>query len=618
LHKFHEHLQYEHAELADNERVTDMVRSCERQDSMDIEAECQLCQAKLSSLILLRRHLGKHHEELSLFALPSHMKEDDEEEEENGDVELGSASSVAGSDRSLKISSLDKSNPRIIQARKLLRAKPAVIQAMDSQILDTTLLDPQLRQSMPGDVNTWAELEQWLNTSRRTNIFAADLEHIRVLQAVQFQTMVLTQEIDEYFERLTSFHKDRGSGDISDLVFFVGEKLHSIYELVRAIITHGGFYELKELRYWEEIGKDLGNGKELTPSGLHKLDTAYEHYLLPFENFRELGEEGSPEGVSRVNLTIQSGSLDSDLGADVVLRAVPVSTTADGLRGRILLTKPSIAAPGRVRLTYAGREMKNLETLREILPSELHSENYVFHIDYESVDQEYGVTSGGTTSNEPPAPPVDLADGGYSYTDPASMYRDTEPAWRRPRAGSLERGSRPTSMIMDHAPRSSAREPGPPPSVRGFDKINSSIVPTSHMVSLPGLVMLMTTDASGTVPSLGKLELSENFWLYVSRDSSLHFNISFDSVVGFGIFRPKQLRLEGNLCKEFYTDTEPVVKGDMFFSFTDTGDFVAAYGHIQRKIPDKLRKFEMSSRSKPQRRWELCWPRWYALQLISS
>ena len=55
------------------------------------------------------------------------------------------------------------------------------------------------------------------------------------------------------------------------------------------------------------------------------------------------------------------------------------------------------------------------------------------------------------------------------------MYRDTEPAWRRPRAGSLERSSRPTSMIVDRPPRSSARELGPPPSTRGFDKINNGV-----------------------------------------------------------------------------------------------------------------------------------------------
>jgi hypothetical protein len=104
----------------------------------------------------------------------------------------------------------------------------------------------------------------------------------------------------------------------------------------------------------------------------------------------------------------------------------------------------------------------------------------------DSVDRGYGVTSGGRTyhsssssATKPPARLTDLGDDGYSYTDPASMYRDTEPAWRRPRAGSVERSARPTSMIVDRAPRSSARELGPPPSVRGFDKINNSI-PRPH------------------------------------------------------------------------------------------------------------------------------------------
>lgn len=100
----------------------------------------------------------------------------------------------------------------------------------------------------------------------------------------------------------------------------------------------------------------------------------------------------------------------------------------------------------------------------------------------DSVDRGYGVTSGGRTyHNSSRAPPrlTDVGDDGYSYTDPASMYRDTEPAWRRPRAGSLERSSRPSSLLMERPPRSSTRELGPPPSVRGFDKINNS-VPRHH------------------------------------------------------------------------------------------------------------------------------------------
>ena len=88
------------------------------------------------------------------------------------------------------------------------------------------------------------------------------------------------------------------------------------------------------------------------------------------------------------------------------------------------------------------------------------------------------IVSPATT--KPSARHADLGDGGYSYTDPASMYRDTEPAWRRPRAGSLERGARPTSMIIDRPHRSSTRDLGPPPSTRGFDKINGAAPPRHH------------------------------------------------------------------------------------------------------------------------------------------
>jgi hypothetical protein len=104
-------------------------------------------------------------------------------------------------------------------------------------------------------------------------------------------------------------------------------------------------------------------------------------------------------------------------------------------------------------------------------------------VNRDSADRGYSVTSGGrsyhpSSTSKPPARLTDLGDDGYSYTDPASMYRDTEPAWRRPRAGSLERGARPTSMIVDRPARNSVRELGPPPSTRGFDKINN--VPRSH------------------------------------------------------------------------------------------------------------------------------------------
>ncbi|PVH99164.1 hypothetical protein DM02DRAFT_476630, partial [Periconia macrospinosa] len=92
-------------------------------------------------------------------------------------------------------------------------------------------------------------------------------------------------------------------------------------------------------------------------------------------------------------------------------------------------------------------------------------------------DRGYSITSGGRSYHlhKPTTRTSDVGDDGFSYTDPAGMFRDTEPAWRRPRSGSVERGSRPTSMIAERTPRSSNRELGPPPSTRGFDKINNNI-----------------------------------------------------------------------------------------------------------------------------------------------
>ncbi|PSN59412.1 hypothetical protein BS50DRAFT_508529 [Corynespora cassiicola Philippines] len=53
-----------------------LMSSCERTTSMDSPARCSLCLETCLSLVQLRRHMGKHHEELALFALPSHLHDD--------------------------------------------------------------------------------------------------------------------------------------------------------------------------------------------------------------------------------------------------------------------------------------------------------------------------------------------------------------------------------------------------------------------------------------------------------------------------------------------------------------------------------------------------------------
>ncbi|KAH7092281.1 hypothetical protein FB567DRAFT_435123, partial [Paraphoma chrysanthemicola] len=63
---------------------------------MDSPADCYLCHLRLPSLTQLRRHLGKHHEELALFALPSHVMKDDDEDQDGDGEDEDSLSSVAG------------------------------------------------------------------------------------------------------------------------------------------------------------------------------------------------------------------------------------------------------------------------------------------------------------------------------------------------------------------------------------------------------------------------------------------------------------------------------------------------------------------------------------------
>lgn len=77
----------------------------------------------------------------------------------------------------------------------------------------------------------------------------------------------------------------------------------------------------------------------------------------------------------------------------------------------------------------------------------------------------------------------------YSYTDAAGMFRDTAPVWReaRPRRASIDRagGSRERPVnLMDDA-RKSNRDIGPPPSTRGWDKLNEGIGRATSMRERP-------------------------------------------------------------------------------------------------------------------------------------
>ncbi|SMY22529.1 unnamed protein product [Zymoseptoria tritici ST99CH_1A5] len=108
------------------------------------------------------------------------------------------------------------------------------------------------------------------------------------------------------------------------------------------------------------------------------------------------------------------------------------------------------------------------------------------------------------TSNKPRDTSIDDEDA-YSYTDPASMYRDTEPRWRepRPRRGSVDRNGgtsreRPVSVLdPTFGIRPAAKEVGPPPSTRGWDKINDNLGRTRSVRDEPRQVAQSPTRGRG-------------------------------------------------------------------------------------------------------------------------
>jgi hypothetical protein len=100
---FRQHLLDVHLHMANENRVQDVMRSCERPAKMESKADCPLCGISLQSLVQLRRHVGKHHEELALFALPSSVRDDqDEADDGNNNSDTTSAHHTSVSATSVK------------------------------------------------------------------------------------------------------------------------------------------------------------------------------------------------------------------------------------------------------------------------------------------------------------------------------------------------------------------------------------------------------------------------------------------------------------------------------------------------------------------------------------
>lgn len=75
------HLSQKHSETAELTHLVSLLAMCERPKSEDEPADCPLCGERQSSFKQYQRHVGRHQEDLALFALPHLPGEEDDKNE---------------------------------------------------------------------------------------------------------------------------------------------------------------------------------------------------------------------------------------------------------------------------------------------------------------------------------------------------------------------------------------------------------------------------------------------------------------------------------------------------------------------------------------------------------
>ncbi|TVY72739.1 Zinc finger transcription factor ace1 [Fusarium oxysporum f. sp. cubense] len=78
------HLEHKHSETAEMTHLDSLLTICEKPKSENEPADCPLCGERQSSFKQYQRHVGRHQEDLALFALPHLPGEEDGKNDESG------------------------------------------------------------------------------------------------------------------------------------------------------------------------------------------------------------------------------------------------------------------------------------------------------------------------------------------------------------------------------------------------------------------------------------------------------------------------------------------------------------------------------------------------------
>ncbi|KAF2467713.1 uncharacterized protein BDR25DRAFT_374557, partial [Lindgomyces ingoldianus] len=84
---FENHVQRSHSDLSAPKMLSVLKRTAARTANLTNQADCPLCDKRMT-LKALQKHLGRHHEELALFALPPNLDATEEEPQDDEEESL--------------------------------------------------------------------------------------------------------------------------------------------------------------------------------------------------------------------------------------------------------------------------------------------------------------------------------------------------------------------------------------------------------------------------------------------------------------------------------------------------------------------------------------------------
>ena len=237
---FEAHLQQAHADLSGGAHLPTLMRMCERKANMGTHSDCSLCHHPFTSLVQLRGHMGQHHEQLALFAIPSNLDQTEEDAFEARSINEAEIDSIGSGRTNSEVAkdevASDKETVSDVQINEFHEASGNI----DHQQSAMAPASSSISESSPSGAQTPSgskldEAEKIYMRALQGYEEALGLKHISTLQTVNnlgnlYANQGKLAEADKTYERvLRGFNEALGPKHTSTLQ--TANNLGNLYEL---------------------------------------------------------------------------------------------------------------------------------------------------------------------------------------------------------------------------------------------------------------------------------------------------------------------------------------------------------------------------------------------------